>query len=126
MAITHRRSKRKPSGARYKKKGRSKKLHQRGSLPTHPVIDKRKSKKVRTKGGSAKQRLMRTDTANVLDPKTKKYSKAKIQNVVENTANRNYVRRNILTKGTVIKTDKGNAKITSRPAQDGTVNAVLV
>ena len=36
------------------------------------------------------------------------------------------VRRNILTKGAIIETDAGKAKITNRPGQEGTVNAVLV
>ena len=46
--------------------------------------------------------------------------------VVENPANRHFVRRNIMTKGTVIETEKGKARITSRPGQDGTINAVLI
>jgi len=58
--------------------------------------------------------------------RTKKYSKVKIKNVVENPANRHFVRRNILTKGTVVDTDKGKAKITNRPGQEGSINAVLV
>ena len=43
----------------------------------------------------------------------------------ENPANPNYVRRNLLTKGAIIKTELGNARILSRPGQDGTINAVL-
>ncbi len=46
--------------------------------------------------------------------------------MVENPANPNYVQRNIITKGAIIKTSAGNAKVTSRPGQDGTINAVLV
>jgi len=70
--------------------------------------------------------LLSTDTANLFDPKTKKYEQIKIKEVVENPANRHFVRRNIMTKGTVIETEKGKAKITSRPGQDGNVNAVLI
>jgi small subunit ribosomal protein S8e len=33
---------------------------------------------------------------------------------------------NILSKGAFVKTQIGDAKITSRPAQDGIVNGVLV
>jgi len=36
------------------------------------------------------------------------------------------VRRNILTKGAVVKTEIGLAKVTSKPGQDGIVNAVLM
>jgi small subunit ribosomal protein S8e len=46
--------------------------------------------------------------------------------VTENPANKNFVRRNILTKGAVVATDLGKAKITSRPGQDGEVNAILL
>ena len=46
--------------------------------------------------------------------------------VTENPANKNYVRRNYLTKGAVVTTELGKAKITNRPGQDGCINAVLV
>ena len=46
--------------------------------------------------------------------------------VIENSANPNYVRQNIITKGSVIETEKGKAKVTSRPGQHGVVNAVLI
>jgi small subunit ribosomal protein S8e len=51
---------------------------------------------------------------------------ATIENVVRNDANPNYVRRNIVTRGAVIETSEGEARVTSRPGQDGQVNAVLV
>jgi small subunit ribosomal protein S8e len=46
--------------------------------------------------------------------------------VKKNAANPNYVQRNIINKGAVIQTEMGLAKVTSRPGQDGIVNAVLV
>ena len=52
--------------------------------------------------------------------------KVKIKTIIENQANRNFVRRNIMNKGAIIDTEIGKAKITSRPGQDGTVNAILV
>ena len=51
---------------------------------------------------------------------------SKILKVVENRANPNYVRQNIITKGSVVETEKGNAKVTSRPGQHGIVNAVML
>jgi small subunit ribosomal protein S8e len=51
---------------------------------------------------------------------------AKIITVVQNQANPHFVRRNIMTKGAVVKTDIGLVRITSRPGQDGTLNGVLV
>ena len=46
--------------------------------------------------------------------------------MVENPSNVNYVRRNIVTKGAVIETSEGRARVTSRPGQTGQVNAVLI
>ncbi len=60
---------------------------------------------------------------NVSNGATKK---AKIETVEENSANPNYVRRNLLTKGAIIKTEIGRARIVSRPGQDGVINAVLL
>lgn len=126
MVITSLRSKRKPTGGRYKLLYRSKRKHEMGSNPTHPKVGETIRRVIRTIGGNFKQRLLMANVANVFDPKSKSYKKAVIKTVVENPANRHYVRRNILTKGTVVETDIGKARITSRPGQEGTINAVLL
>jgi|TARA_B100001971_G_C18130662_1_gene504625 small subunit ribosomal protein S8e len=125
MTRAQSRSKRKESGGRYKD-CKKKKQHELGRLPSLTRVEKRRVTNIRTMGNHQKVRLWSEDTANVLDPKTKKYQKAKIKTITENPANRHYIRRNIMTKGAVIETDAGKAKITSRPGQDGTVNAVLI
>ena len=114
-----------PTGGR-KKELRSKRLYERGNFPTLPIVDVETSEAVRTKGGSWKYHLLSTDIANIYDPKSKSFSKVKIKIVTANDANRHYVRSNILTKGTVIDTEKGKAKITNRPGQEGQINAVLI
>lgn len=124
MAITHTRPHRKPSGGKYK--SISKKKKQMGNIPTLPNITKRVFRPVRILGGKQKNRILSAEMINVIDPKTKKALQAKMLNVVENTASSYYVRRNALTKGAVVNTDKGKVRITSRPAQDGCVNGVLV
>lgn len=125
MAITQSKSKRKVSGGRYRNY-RKKRVFELGNLPALTKIDKRRCKVLRIKGGNSKFKLLSEDIVNLYDPKEKKYSKVKIKTVVENPANRHYVRRNILTKGTIIETEKGKAKILSRPGQEGSINAVLV
>ncbi len=125
MVITQTRSKRTPSGGQYKRY-RKLRQYETGSLPTHTKLDRMKRRADKTYGGNSKLRLITCDMANVFDPKAKKFVRAKIETVTENPANRHYVRRNILTKGTIVQTDKGKARITSRPGQDGVVNAVLV
>lgn len=125
MAISQKKAKTKPTGGIYTTK-EAKKLAQLGSVPTLTKLDERKTQKVRAIAGIHKTRLLKSNMANVYDPKTKKAKVVKILNIVENPANRHYVRRNILTKGGIISTELGNAKITSRPGQEGTINAVLV
>lgn len=126
MVLDQQRSTRKETGARYKRQ-HGKKKHTLGRSPTLTKIDaKPASRTIRTRGGKAKTRVLRANEANVFNPKTKKYVKSKIEMVLENPANRHYVRRNIMTKGTIIKTEKGKARVTSRPGQDGTINAVLI
>ncbi|HJX06243.1 MAG TPA: 30S ribosomal protein S8e [Candidatus Nanoarchaeia archaeon] len=125
MVVIHGRAKRKPSGGRYTS-CHPKRLHQKGNLPTHTRIDKQDARNSKTKGGGLKTRLLAADKVNLFDPETRKHSIETIKTVVENPANRHYVRRNIITKGTVIDTSKGKARVTNRPGQEGMVNAVLI
>jgi small subunit ribosomal protein S8e len=83
-------------------------------------------KVVRTKGNNRKTRVKTSNIAYVLDLKTQKTTKTEITTVKENSANIHYVRRNIMNKGAIIETKIGKAKITSRPGQSGTINAVLL
>ncbi|MGM5484932.1 MAG: 30S ribosomal protein S8e [Nanobdellota archaeon] len=125
MAISQQRSKRKPTSGRYNS-GCKKKLHELGGIPTLTKLGESRGKNVKGRGSTHKGKLLTADTANVLDPKSKKYSKVKITSIEETPANRNYARRNLMPKGTVVETEKGKAKITSRPGQDGQINAVLI
>ncbi|MEK6904680.1 MAG: 30S ribosomal protein S8e [Nanoarchaeota archaeon] len=125
MALSQLRSRRKVSGGRYRRSFK-KKLRELGSLPTLTGIGKKRLREIRVSGGNAKVGLISADVANVYDPKEKKYFKLKIESVVDNLANRNYIKRNVMTKGAVIKTEKGNARITNRPGQEGIINAVLI
>jgi small subunit ribosomal protein S8e len=62
----------------------------------------------------------------VTDPATKTSKTVKIETVTGNPANKNYIRRNIMTKGSIIKTEIGSARITNRPGQEGSINAILI
>jgi small subunit ribosomal protein S8e len=126
MARETKRSKRKISGGLYSKLYRKKRRYDLAGDPTLTKLGQRKIKKVRARSAITKIRTLTTEIVNVYNPKTKKTQKTKIKAVVENPANRHYVRRNILTKGTIIETELGRAKITSRPGQEGTLNAVLL
>ncbi|MBI2580102.1 MAG: 30S ribosomal protein S8e, partial [Candidatus Aenigmarchaeota archaeon] len=100
------------------------KRYQAGSdfVPVH--VAETKKRLLRTAGGNAKISLIAANTANIIHGGKSK--KAKILGVRENRADDQFVRRNIITKGAVIQTELGDAKVTSRPGQHGVVNAVLL
>jgi len=125
MALWQGRSRRKPSGGMYRPI-RKKRKHEIGREVQLAMVGKTKTKKVRVRSAATKIRLLTSDHANVLNPKTGKVQRTKILTVIENPANPHYVQRNIITKGAIIKTELGKAKVTSRPGQHGVLNAVLM
>jgi len=125
MALWQGKSTRSKSGRRIRY-ARGKRKFEIGRETHLTTIGNQSHKIVRTKGDNRKTRIKTTNIAYVVDPKTKKTTKTEIVTVVENKANIHYVRRNILNKGAIIDTKVGKAKVTSRPGQSGTVNAVLI
>ena len=116
--------KRKDSGG--KKVGyRKKRRYEKGYFPAETALGKQKNKVVRKHGGNQKVRLLSVNQANISDA-SGKTTKVEILRVVENPANVDYDRRGVITKGTMISTSLGTARVTSRPGQDGVVNAILV
>jgi small subunit ribosomal protein S8e len=81
-------------------------------------------KSVRTQGGNSKVKLKKAAIANVLTKDG--FKKSKIKRVLESPDNRHFARMNVITKGALIETELGNARVTSRPGQSGVVNAILV
>jgi len=126
MVVVQNRSKRKSTGARYHKLYRGKHISEMGRHATMTNIGERRLRSIRMRGGEDKHFLLSESNVSVMDPKTGKAKKVPIKSVEENAANPNFVRRNILTKGTVIDTELGKARITSRPGQEGGINAVLL
>lgn len=125
MARSQARSKRKYTGKKYKyfRKKRQRELE-------GPTIDTEigpeKKKKKRSLGGNFKLKLFASQYINVTDPNTNKTQKVRILGFEENLASKDLNRRHILTKGAVVETELGNARITSRPGQHGVINGVLV
>ncbi|MDI9395875.1 MAG: 30S ribosomal protein S8e [Euryarchaeota archaeon] len=118
-------SKRKATGGKIIT-ARGKRKFEMGRESAETRINEVKRKNVHTMGGNRKVRLLQSNIANVTNPKDGKTVTATIENVIDNAANKHYVRRNILTKGSVIETPVGTARITSRPGQSGVINAVLI
>ncbi len=116
---------RKASGGRYKKQ-RKKKHHEKIGKVRTVKINERKTKSIKKRGGGRRKVLVTSNIINLIDKKTKKATKAKILNVLETPSNRFLARQNILLKGSIIETDKGKAKITNRPSQEGSVQGTLI
>ena len=113
---------RKISGGKYKKARKTKKYERRGQT-VYTILGKERRKQVRVRGGALKSVLLSTDKANLLE-KSGKMKVVKIKSIIQVPSNR-YL-KGILFKGSIIDTEMGKAKVTSRPARDGVVNAVLI
>jgi len=124
MAIWQRRSKRKPSGGKYHK-DRTKRARELGSDPIYTTIGENLIRIKRSRGGNRVIKLLKAQYANVAVAPGK-IKKVRIESVQENTANRHFTRMNVITRGAIIKTELGLAKVTSRPSRQGVVNAVLI
>jgi small subunit ribosomal protein S8e len=117
--------KKKGSGGR-KRAYRGKRKFEHGSFPVETTLGEPKRKIARGRGGNLKIKVLSDKYACVTDPKSGKTEKVEIVRVVKNPANIDYDRRGVITKGVVIETSLGLARVTSRPGQDGAINAVLV
>jgi small subunit ribosomal protein S8e len=117
--------KKKPSGGR-KRAYRTKRKFEEGRFPAETTLGETKKKKVKGRGNTTKIKLLNDKYACVTDTKSGKTQKVEITRVVRNPANVDYNRRGVITKGAVIETSLGLARVTSRPGQDEVINAVLI
>ena len=125
MALWQGTSRRKPTGGRLVR-SRGKRRFEIGSEKQFTKVGPQSLKYYRTFGGNSKFRMLAAEYANVVDKKTNTTKRVKIITVRTNPADPNYVQRNIVNKGATIQTEIGDAIVTSRPGQDGAVNAVLI
>jgi small subunit ribosomal protein S8e len=125
IARSQARSKRKYTGKKYKHfhKKRKRELER---PPINTQIGVEKKKKQRTIGGNYKLKLFSSNFINLTDPNTNKTTKVKILKFVSNVASKDLNRRRILTKGAIVETEKGKARISSRPGQHGILNGILI
>ncbi|HOD89714.1 MAG TPA: 30S ribosomal protein S8e [archaeon] len=108
-------------------KASTKKLSDRGGTFSKTTIDTKDERyKSKSVGGNTKIKLRKAQSVLISDgPKT---YKGKIINVIENVANKHFVRQRIITKGAVLTVDVNGkemkVKVTSRPGQSGNIYAV--
>jgi small subunit ribosomal protein S8e len=97
-----------------------------GRNPTETLMGETKRVVIDSRSKTKKSPALRVTQVNVTDPAKNVTSRAELQDVEKNPANMDYQRRKVITRGTIIKTSKGRARVTSRPGQDGILNAVLI
>lgn len=122
----HGRSDRKGSGnGKVLSRARDKRRSELGGYFSETKVgEKQEIRRARGRGANYKNKLKHAAFANVLTKGG--YRKAKITGVIESPDNRNFARLGIITKGTLINTDLGKARVLNRPGQDGSINAELV
>ena len=125
MALWQGKSNRKSTGGRLVS-SRGKRKFEISREKQFTRLDAQSLKQYRGAGGSVKVGMLSAEFANVVDKKTNTVKKVKILTVKSNPADPNYVQRNIMNKGATISTEIGDAIVTSRPGQDGAINAVLL
>jgi len=107
---------------------KSKSLSNRGGTFSKTTIDsKEKMYKEKARGGNSKIKIIKSAQVVISDGSSTK--KGKLLNVIENSADKHFVRQKVITKGTVITAEidgkEVKAKVTSRPGQAGIISAVL-
>jgi small subunit ribosomal protein S8e len=110
---------RKITGGRYIK-NRKKRAYEHAGQRRIVKLGKEKRKQNRVRGGKVKIVML---TGNIVNVNGKKIE---IKNVLETPSNKFLARQNIITKGTIVQTDKGKVKITNRPSQEGTINGIFL
>ncbi len=117
--------KKKLTGGR-KRMNRGKRKYEQGTYAAETILGEPKRKSTRGFGGNTKIKLLTEKYASVTDVKSGKTEKAEILRVIKNRANVDYNRRGVITKGAEIDTSIGIARVTSRPGNDGVINAILI
>jgi small subunit ribosomal protein S8e len=116
--------KRKATGGK-KRAYRGKRAFEMGSEPAETILGEARLTARKTRGGRLKYVILACKSASVTDPSTGKSQKVEITRVLKNPANPDYQKRGVITRGAIIETSLGQAEVTSRPGQDGVVNAIL-
>jgi small subunit ribosomal protein S8e len=126
MSVWHGNSRKKKQTGGRKSAYRVKRNFEKGSFPSETILGEPRRRKVRGRGGKVKVKLLKEKFVSVTNPKNGQTEKTEILRVIKNKANVDYDRRGVITKGAEIETALGRARVTSRPGNDGVINAVLI
>ncbi len=118
-------NKRRRSGGK-KRVYRKKRKYEQGTFSVETKVGEERRKFARGRGGNLKIKILSQRQICVTDKKTGKTEKTEITRVVKNPANIDFDRRGVITKGAIVETPLGQARVTSRPGQHGVLNAILL
>jgi small subunit ribosomal protein S8e len=124
LAWHDRLTKRKKTGGK-KRAYRTKRVYEQGRQPVETLFGDTKRKEVKGISRISKIKLVKAKYVNVSNPNIGTSERLEILDIVRNPANADYNRRGVITKGTIVRTEKGLAKIVSRPGQEGSLSAVV-
>lgn len=107
------------------KASKKRRRHSGGVFP-ETQIGEEKRKKVSTKSGGSKNKVVKASRVNVAAEGGNMV--CEITGLEENPSNKDYTRRKVITRGAVltVKSPDGKefkVKVSSRPGQDGVINA---
>ena len=102
---------------------RSRRKFEIDRYPNEAIIGSNLKVNRRVRGNNRKSALKTVQFANVSNLEDNRTTKSKILRVIKNAANKDYERRGVITKGTIVETELGLAKVVSRPGQVGVINA---
>ena len=114
----------KPTGGKINL-NRKRRKFQRMGLPLMTELGEKKIRKVEGRGMTRKIKLVASNSINVVT-KGGKMRKVKVIDVKSNQANLHYVRRRIITKGTIVEPELGHVRATSRSSQSGILSGIIV
>jgi small subunit ribosomal protein S8e len=121
------RDSKKPSGGYRARPYKVKRKALGGGPPTNTALSDTEVRRIiRVFGGNTKVKAVAVQYANLYIPSERKAVKVRIVRIVETPGNRELAKRQVIVKGAIIETERGRAVVTSRPGQDGIVNAVLI
>ncbi|ALU11609.1 30S ribosomal protein S8 [Ignicoccus islandicus DSM 13165] len=127
MGVYHGNDLKKITGGKKRRHVKVKRKYWTGRFPINTTLSDKELRKIeRVRGGNYKVKLRYAQYANVTDPRNYETKKVKILRVLETPANKELARHGIIVKGTLIETEIGVAKVTSRPGQSGVINAILL
>lgn len=126
MPLWHRDLEKKKITGGKSKPYRSKRAFEAGGYASETNLSEAFRIMKKTRGGTMKAKLLSGKYVNIVDKSRNITKRAEILKVIKNPVKADYDRRKIMTRGALIETSLGEAIITSRPGQDGIINAVLL